>query len=42
MACERMGSLYRPIDIVRNVCKELTTVASDKAFENVTNPRKSY
>jgi hypothetical protein len=42
IACERMSSLYRPIDIFRNVCKELTTVASDQAFENVMNPGKSY
>jgi len=42
MARERMSSLYRPIDIVRDVDKELTTVASRKVFENVANMRKSY
>jgi len=42
MARERMSSLYRPIDIVRNVGKERATVASHKIFEDVANLRKSY
>ena len=39
MTGERMSSLYDPIEIVRNVVKELTTVGGVKAFENLANPR---
>jgi len=42
VARERMGSLYGPIDIVRNVGKELTTVTSHEVREDVSNLRKRY
>jgi hypothetical protein len=42
MARERMGSLNLPIDIVRNMGKELAGVAGRKAFEHFANPRECY
>jgi hypothetical protein len=42
MTCKRMSSLDDPINVVRNVGKEFTSVASFKALENIANLRKSY
>jgi hypothetical protein len=39
MTCKRMSSLDDPINVIRNVAKELTSVASFKARENIANLR---
>ena len=41
-AGERMSSFDDPIDIVRNVGEEFTSVASFKTLEDIANLRMSY
>jgi hypothetical protein len=41
MTCKRMSSLDDPINVVRNVGKEFTSVAGFKSVENIANLRKS-